>query len=77
MGDSNGICPLCGGEKQPGTTTFTADLGTGVVVVRDIPAMVCSQCGADWIPDEQAASIEQVVRDARKSHRQIEVTTLS
>ena len=40
MSDSNGICPLCGGEKQPGKTTFTVDLGTGVVVIRDIPAMV-------------------------------------
>ena len=77
MSKSHGICPLCGGEKQPGKTTFTADLGTGIVVVRDIPALVCSQCGADWISDEQAAHIEQVVGDARKSHRQIEVTTLS
>jgi YgiT-type zinc finger domain-containing protein len=35
-----------------GKTTFTVDLGFGVVVVRDVPATVCSQCGADWISDD-------------------------
>ena len=34
---------------KEGKTTFTVDLGFGVVVVRDVPATVCSQCGADWI----------------------------
>jgi len=45
--DTSGACPWCGGTKRPGTTTFTAELGFGVVVVRDIPASVCSQCGAE------------------------------
>ncbi|MDR4509847.1 MAG: YgiT-type zinc finger protein [Candidatus Brocadiaceae bacterium] len=34
-------CPLCGGKKQAGKTTFTVDLGFGVVVVREVPATVC------------------------------------
>lgn len=33
MGDNLGRCPLCGGEKHPGTTTFAVDLRTGIVVV--------------------------------------------
>lgn len=39
-------CPLCGGTKAPGATTFTADFEFGVVVVRRVPALVCSLCGA-------------------------------
>lgn len=34
-------CPLCGGTKAPGATTFTADFEFGVVVVRRVPALVC------------------------------------
>ena len=45
--ESPSRCPLCGGSKKAGRTTFTVDLGFGVVVVRDVPASVCSQCGAD------------------------------
>jgi YgiT-type zinc finger domain-containing protein len=70
-------CPLCGGAKKEGRTTFTVDLGFGVVVVRDVPATVCSQCGADWIGDDIAAKLEEIVNDARKRHHIVEVTTLS
>lgn len=70
-------CPLCGGTKKKGKTTFTVDLGIGVVVVRDVPATVCSQCGADWIEDAISAKLEKIVNDARKGHHLVEVTSLS
>ncbi|MEK6766387.1 MAG: type II toxin-antitoxin system MqsA family antitoxin [Planctomycetota bacterium] len=70
-------CPLCGGEKQAGKTTFTVDLGFGVVVVREVPATVCSQCGADWINDTIAEKLEKIVDDARERHNLVEVTTLT
>jgi YgiT-type zinc finger domain-containing protein len=71
------ICPLCGGSKRAGTTSFTAELKVGVVVVRNVPALVCAQCGADWLADEVAARIGELVDDARKRRFQVEVTTLS
>jgi len=67
-------CPDCGGPKRPGTTTFTADLGFGVVVIRNVPALVCSQCGADWIADDIAERLESMVNEARKRRQQVEVT---
>ena len=70
-------CPLCSGTKKGGKTTFTVDLGFGVVVVRDVPATVCSQCGADWIGDDIAERLEKIVDDARSRHHLVEVTTLS
>lgn len=70
-------CPLCGGEKLSGTTTFTADLGSGVVVVRSVPATVCNQCGADWIDDKVAKQLEGIVDDARKKGLQVEVIAFS
>ncbi len=69
-------CPLCGGIKKAGQTTFTVDLGFGVVVVRDVPASVCSQCGADWIEDSVASKLEEIVNDARQKRHIVEVTTL-
>jgi YgiT-type zinc finger domain-containing protein len=66
-------CPLCGGAKAPGFTTFTADLKTGVVVVRGVDAEVCSQCGEAWIADSIAARLEQIVEQARGNKVQLEV----
>ena len=70
-------CASCGGNLKPGKTTFTADLGFGVVVVRDVPAIVCALCGMDWIEDTIAEKIELIVQDARNKHHLVEVTTLS
>lgn len=75
--DHNASCPLCGGRKQPGTTTFTADLGFGVIVVRDVPATVCSQCGADWISDDVASRLEILVEEAKTKRLQVEVMSLA
>ena len=61
--NSNSQCPVChGGQKLPGTTTFTVDLGFGVVVVRGVPAQVCDLCGTDWIDDPTAETLEQIER---------------
>jgi len=75
--EQSDICPLCGGAKEPGTTSFTAELGFGVVVIRNVPATVCSKCGTDWIDNETAARIERTVEDARRKHSEVEVLTFS
>ncbi len=70
------LCLLCGGNKKAGTTTFTAELGTGVVVVRNVPGTVCRQCGADWLDNRMAKRLEKIVDDARKKRLQLEVISL-
>lgn len=75
--NSKKTCPLCGGTKKSGTTTFSADLGSGVVVIRRVPALVCAQCGSDWIEDNVAARLEELVEDARIKHRQVEVSAFA
>ncbi len=74
---SSSQCPLCGGTKRSGATTFTADFAFGVVVVRNVPALVCSLCGADWIQDDVASRLEVIVDEAKKKRLQVEVTTLT
>jgi YgiT-type zinc finger domain-containing protein len=73
--NSSTQCPLCGGTKKVGTTTFTADFEFGVVVVREVPATVCALCGAEWIKDDVAARIEVIVEDAKRKRLQVEVAT--
>ena len=70
-------CPLCGGNKKAGKTIFTVSLGEGVLVVRDVPASVCGQCGENWIDDKTASRLERLTSDARKKHLQVEVAAFS
>jgi len=71
------LCPLCGGQKLPGKVTFTADLGTSLVVVRRVDATVCSQCGEEWIDEATALRLEKVVSEARAQHREVDVTAFA
>ncbi len=72
----SGLCPLCGGERVSGRITFSADIGVGVVVVRNVPATVCDQCGAEWIDNPTAQRLEGVVDEARNRGTQVEVMSL-
>ena len=66
-------CPLCGGEKRVGATTYSVDLGFGVVVVREVPAKICNQCGEEWIEDKVAKELERIVDNARMARCELEV----
>jgi YgiT-type zinc finger domain-containing protein len=76
MSNKNETCPICGGKKTKGKTTFSADLGSGVVVVRQVAATICSQCGEEWIDDATARQLEEIVNDARARRLQVEVAAL-
>lgn len=70
-------CFACGGSLEQEKTTFTADFGSGVVVIRDVSAVVCSQCGMEWIDDSKAVEIEKIVKEAKEKHSVVEVMSLS
>ena len=70
-------CPICNGKKEQGKVTFTVDLGTNLIVIRDTPATVCSLCGEEWISDEVAENIEALVEEAKAKNRIIEVVNYS
>lgn len=67
-------CPLCGGNRTAGTTTFTAELGFGVLIVRHVPAQVCEQCGEEWLEDSVAAALEDAVTQARARRSVVDLT---
>ncbi len=70
---SGKTCPLCGGTKKPGKATFTAEIGDGVVVVRNVPADICDLCGEEWISTGAAKDLEAHVENARRKHLPVEV----
>jgi len=37
------FCVMWGGKTNNSTTSFTVDYNSGIVVVREVPAKVCTQ----------------------------------
>ncbi len=67
-------CFMCKGPLEQGTATFMADLGTCIVIVKNVPAFICSQCGETSYSDETAKKLEQIVNSLRAHVTDIAVT---
>ena len=60
-------CPICKhGETSPGTATVTLERGASTLVVKDVPAQVCENCGEEYV-DEQVAA--RLLREAEECER--------
>ena len=55
------LCPVCGGRLQDGTTTQTFSVGDRIVVVKGIPAEVCSDCSEAYVKSGVAGNIEKLL----------------
>ena len=61
-------------KKTQGVTTFTVDMKNTLVVIRSVPATLCSLCGNEWLTDEIAARVEKLVVEAKNNHHMVEVS---
>lgn len=70
----NEICFFCKGEMKNAVTTFMSDLGSCIVIIRNVPCLKCSQCGEEIFSDEVAKKLERIVNKLKESVTEIAVT---
>ncbi len=58
-------CFYCKGRTIETTTKFIVDLGNCVVIVKNVPARVCQQCGEASFSDDVAKQLEKIVDAVR------------
>lgn len=55
-------CPLCKGTMAPGKTNLPFNLeGGNIIVVTHVPALICDQCGDDFIEINVVRKVEKLV----------------
>lgn len=66
------ICTICKtGETHPGTTTVTLQRDNSVVVIRDVTAEICGNCGEYYLSEAIAS---RVYADATaRRHVEVEI----
>ena len=60
-------CFYCTGQTIETTTKFIVDLGACVVIVKNVPARVCQQCGEASYSSEVAKQLEKIVEAVKRS----------
>lgn len=59
------LCSFCRGKLVEGKTEFMARAGNEVVVIKDVPAWVCEQCGESYFSAAISRRIDGIMRDAQ------------
>lgn len=67
-------CVICKhGEIQPGMTTVTLERDTLTLVVKGVPARVCSECGEEYVDDQVATHLLALVEQAAQAGVQVDI----
>lgn len=60
-------CFFCKGQTEERLTKYIVDLGNVVVIVKNVPARVCQQCGEVTFSDAVVTKLERIVGMVRQS----------
>ena len=60
-------CFMCKGKLADSTTSFMVDLGNCIVIIKNVPAQVCGQCGEASYSNDVARQIEKIVNSVKSS----------
>jgi YgiT-type zinc finger domain-containing protein len=67
-------CVICKhGETAPGEATVTADRGACTVVIKNVPADVCQNCGEYYLSEEATQRVADMADQAERSGTEVEV----
>ena len=58
-------CPLCKSKMTEGTTVLTFKMeGSQILVIKDVPALICDQCGEEFVDIQTSRNVEKQVNKA-------------
>ena len=54
-------CIMCKGNTTQTTRTYIQEFENCIIIIKNVPAFVCSQCGEVYYSDEIAEKLEEIV----------------
>jgi YgiT-type zinc finger domain-containing protein len=67
-------CVICkSGDTEDGLATVTLNRGQSTIVIKDVPAQICENCGEYYLSDETSEKVLALAEDAIKHNAELEV----
>ncbi len=60
-------CSFCNGKLVDGKTEFVVKVGEEVLVVRDVSAWICNECGEAYYSPEESRKIDKLMKKFHES----------
>jgi len=67
-------CVICkSGETGEGFATVTLQRGQSTIIVKDVPAQICENCGEYYLSEEITSKVMELGENAIKQNAEIEI----
>lgn len=67
-------CVICkNGTMQDGLVTVTLQRGKSVIVIKNVPASVCENCGEYKLSESVASRVMQIAEESVSKHVEVEI----
>jgi YgiT-type zinc finger domain-containing protein len=67
-------CVICKqGDTDPGATTVTMTRGESTIVIKNVPADICENCGEYYLSEKISSRILSMAEEAVKLNHEVEV----
>ena len=66
-----GSCSVCKGNLEKGNVNHIVDLDNLIIIIKNIPANVCKQCGEYYLEQNVALEIEKIINNYRENAAEV------
>ena len=73
----NDRCYFCGGRLQRRLVTIPFVVGSRVVILKDVPAEICTQCDEPIMKSDVAAGVDRLLKHAFQSGFEVSIVTFN
>lgn len=70
-------CFMCKGKLEEKNTTFMVELDNCIIIIKNVPSLVCEQCGEVSYSNEVSKQLEKLVSAVRNSITEITIINYS
>ncbi|MEZ0535971.1 YgiT-type zinc finger protein [Caldicellulosiruptoraceae bacterium PP1] len=70
-------CVLCKASLKQGEVNHIIDINNKIIIIKNVPALVCQQCGEYFIDNETAIKLEKIVDELLKNKTEIVIANYS
>ena len=68
------MCAICKqAETRPGKATVTLERNEVTLVIKGVPAMVCPNCGEEYVDEEVTERLLESAEEAAKTGVQVDI----
>jgi len=66
-------CFVCKGELKEKKVNYFVDLENTIIIIKEVPAKVCTQCGEKYFDDKTSENIEKIVNQFKEISTEVTI----